>query len=77
MAMDGLDPPLTPNRLEYIGLILCGDTEPEFLFFTIKAGLFVIFYLYPVAWGPKGHGSGFAAAPSGQRRAFIHFLTTS
>ena len=20
--------------------------------------LFVFFYLYPVAWGPKGHGSG-------------------
>ena len=35
--------------------------------------LFVFFYLYPVAWGPKGHGSGKAAAPSGQRRSFIHF----
>ena len=37
----------------------CGSREG-----TVIECLFVFFYLYPVAWGPKGHGSGFTAAPN-------------
>ena len=32
--------------------------------------LFVIFYIYPAAWGPKSHGSGCAAAPQGAAAGF-------
>ena len=40
----------------YKGRAMTNGAEPGR---TSYVGLFVILYLYPVAWGPKGHGSGF------------------